>query len=70
MLAEGLTEQGDRRRSRAQPGSEARKVAIAREIWEKTTVNLARIAEHLWMRSAMNAGQQLWRRRLLNSKAQ
>jgi hypothetical protein len=42
------------------PGSDERKVAIAREIWEKTTVNMNWIAEKLWM-SAANVSQQLGR---------
>ncbi len=46
------------------PGSEARKVAIARIIWEQTTVNLQWIAEHLHLRSAANASQQIRRHRL------
>ena len=40
------------------PGSEERKVAIARIIWEQTTVDMKWLAEHLFLRSAANASQQ------------
>ena len=43
------------------PGSERRKVAIARMIWRQTTVNLHWIAEHLALKSAANASQQMRR---------
>ena len=42
-------------------GSDARKVAIARVIWEKTTVKMSWIADGLSMRSAGNVSQQLRR---------
>ena len=45
------------------PGREARKVAIARIIWEQTTVDMKWIAEHLHLRSAANASQQIRRHR-------
>ncbi len=43
------------------PGSEVRKVAIARAIWETTTVSQAWLAKHLWMNSAADVSQQLRR---------
>ena len=46
------------------PGSAPGKVALAREIWENTTVSLTWIAEHLHMCSAANASQQIRRQRL------
>jgi putative transposase len=46
------------------PGSEAKKVAIARVIWEKTNVDLKWIASRLWMKSPANASQQLRRQAL------
>lgn len=45
------------------PGSEPRKVAIATVLWDQTTVDLPWIAEHLKMRSAANASQQIRRQR-------
>jgi len=42
-------------------GSDARKVAIARVIRQRTTVSMSWIAEHLSMRSAANASQQIRR---------
>ena len=45
------------------PGSDARKVAIARLIWETTTVNMTWIADNLEMCSAANASQQIRRHR-------
>ena len=50
------------------PGSDARKVAIARVIWERTTVNMKWIADHLHLRSAANASQQIRRHRQLTPK--
>jgi len=64
FVAEGLAVAGltaeDLRRL---PGSEARKVAIARRVWEQTTVNLSWIADRLHMRSRINASQQIRRQR-------
>lgn len=64
LLAEGLSAA---RLSAAEietlPGSDARKVAIARVLWEQTTVDMKWLAEHLWMRSAANASQQIRRQR-------
>jgi len=45
------------------PGSEARKVAIARLLWEQTTVDMKWLAAHLHLRSAANASQQIRRQR-------
>ena len=62
MLKEGLEKAGlgeaDLQQS---PGSEIRKVAIARTIWESTTVSQSWLATHLGMRSAANVSQQLRR---------
>ena len=43
------------------PGSERRKVAIARVIWQQTTVNLEWLAGQLSLKSAANASQQMRR---------
>lgn len=45
------------------PGSEGRKVAIARLIWELTTVDMKWLAQQLSLRSAANASQQIRRSR-------
>ena len=45
------------------PGSDPRKVAIARLIWEQTAVGMAWLAAHLHLRSAANASQQIRRHR-------
>lgn len=45
------------------PGSDWRKVAIASRIWDQTTVDLKWLAEHLKMKSAANASQQIRRYR-------
>jgi putative transposase len=45
------------------PGSDRRKVAIARHLHEKTTVSQGWIAARLCMRSAGNVSQQLYRSR-------
>ena len=42
-------------------GSEARKVAIARVIWQNTSVRMSWIAEKLEMKSASNISQRLRR---------
>ena len=64
LVAEGLAVAGltedDLKRL---PGSEARKVAIARRVWEETTVNLRWIADRLQMSSRINASQQIRRQR-------
>jgi len=43
------------------PGSDLRKVALAKFIWEGTTVSQGWLAERLWMKSAANASQQIKR---------
>ena len=43
------------------PGSDPRKVKLACEIWEITTVSMAWLAEHLALRSPANASQQIRR---------
>lgn len=45
------------------PGSEVRKVEIARIIWQMTIVSQSWLAERLGMGSAANVSQQLRRRR-------
>ena len=45
------------------PGSDPRKVAVARVVWERTTVGMPWLAEHLHLRSAVNASQQIRRHR-------
>jgi hypothetical protein len=62
LLAEGLEKA--RLTARDLPklrGSDGRKVGIALEIWEKTTMNMNWIAEKLWMKSAANVSQQIGR---------
>src|SRR5688572_24082182 len=41
------------------PGSEARKVTIARRVWEETTVGLQWISDRLSTRNRANASQQI-----------
>ncbi len=64
LLAEGMKaaglDAGDLRRLK---GSDPRKVAIARVIRQRTTVSLGWMAQHLSMRSAANASQQILRMR-------
>ena len=43
------------------PGSDARKVALARLLWERTTVRQGWIADQLGMGSAANVSQQIRR---------
>jgi putative transposase len=45
------------------PDSDPRKVAAARAVWERTTVGMPWLAEHLHLRSAVNASQQIRRHR-------
>lgn len=59
MAAAGLTDD----EVKWLPGSEARKVAIARVVWEQTTVDMKWLATHLHLRSAANASQQIRRHR-------
>ena len=51
------------------PGSEPRKVALALEIRQNTTVTHRWLAENLFMRSAANTSQQLHRARPAQSSA-
>jgi len=63
-LAEGLAVAGlSAEDLKNLPGSEARKVAIARAVWEQTTVDMKWLATHLHLRSAANASQQIRRHR-------
>jgi REP element-mobilizing transposase RayT len=64
ILAEGLSATGMRAEDlRKSPGSDPRKVAIARAVWEQTTVGMDWLAERLSMRSAANVSQQIRRQR-------
>jgi hypothetical protein len=68
-LAQGLAAAGlDARTLAALPGGDARKVAIARVIRETSTVGMQWIADHLAMKSAANASQQIRRSRRENPK--
>jgi putative transposase len=63
LLEEGLAAAGlEKRELRRLPGSDGRKVAIGRRIWERTTVSMNWISEHLAMKSAANASQALRRK--------
>jgi REP element-mobilizing transposase RayT len=62
LLAEGMKAAGlDAAQLGTLKGSDTRKVAIARVIRQRTTVRMGWIAEHLSMRSAANASQQILR---------
>ena len=64
LLAEGKTVAGlSDDNVQSLPGSDARKVAIARVLWEQTTVDMPWLAAHLHLRSAANASQQIRRHR-------
>ena len=68
LLLEGLRAAGlDSRELLRLSGADARKVAIARAIWEQTVVPQRWLAERLGMRSAANVSQQL-RRHRVNAK--
>jgi putative transposase len=68
LLVEGLRAAGlDSRELVGISGADARKVAIARAIWEQTVVPQKWLAERLGMRSAANVSQQL-RRHRVNAK--
>ena len=70
LLTEGLQAAGlEENEMNRFPGSEPRKVAIARAIWERTTVPQGWLGERLWMGSAANVSQQL-RRSHLKVKAE
>ena len=69
LLAEGLQAAGlDARELGRLKGSDARKVAIALVIRQRTTVRLGWIAERLSMRSATNASQQILRITLVQNR--
>ena len=64
LLAEGLAVAGlSEAALKKLPGSDARKVAVARVVWEQTTVDMTWLAGHLHLRSAANASQQIRRHR-------
>ncbi len=64
LLAEGTAVAGlSEAALKKLPGSDPRKVAIARLIWEQTAVGMAWLAAHLHLRSAANASQQIRRHR-------
>ena len=64
LLASGLAAAGLTQDEVARlPGSDARKVAIARLIWEGTTMSQGWVSERLQMGSAANVSQQLRRGR-------
>jgi len=64
LLAEGLAAAGLNQADLGRlPGSDARKVALARCLWSGTTVSQSWLAERLQMRSATNVSQQLRRQR-------
>lgn len=61
-LREGLAAAGlDEKELAAIPGSDPRKIALARLLWRGTTVSQVWLAERLAMRSAANVSQQLRR---------
>lgn len=69
LLKEGLATAGlTPAMLRKLPGSDARKTAIARLIWENTTMGMKWIAEHLEMRSAANASLQIRRLQMTEIK--
>lgn len=64
LLEEGLVAAGlSENDLKSLPGSEARKVAVARVLWERTTVDMKWLALRLHLRSAANASQQIRRHR-------
>jgi len=68
LLQEGLQAAGlDLSKLQQLPGSDVRKVAIARAIWQQTVVPQKWLAQRLSMRSATNVSQQL-RRHAPNGK--
>jgi len=67
LLTRGMAAFGLEQRELTQlAGSETRKVALARLLWENTTVSMQWIAGHLCMKSAANASQQIRRSRREN----
>jgi putative transposase len=70
LLREGLrAAKLDAAKMRDLPGSDARKVEIARIIWERTTLPQSWLAKCLGMGSAANVSQQLRRRAAAGSSA-
>jgi len=64
IIAEGIAVAGlSEEELKALPGSEARKAAIARLVWERTTMDMKWIAAQLGLRSTANASQQIRRHR-------
>jgi len=62
LLKQGLEAAGLAKSDLAKlPGSDLRKVAIARQIWDRTTVSLSWVSEQLAMKSAANASTQIRR---------
>lgn len=62
LLEEGLKAVGlDLQTAQSLKGSDRRKVAIAKVIWQNTTVSMSWLAQRLSMKSAANASQQLRR---------
>jgi len=60
ILKEGLAACGLKEKQLQDlPGSDGRKVMLAVEIWEKTTVGLGWISEHLAMKSPANVSQHI-----------
>jgi hypothetical protein len=67
ILTEGLAETGLRLKALHKlPGSDIAKVMSATRIWEQTAMNIKWIAEHLGMKSAADASQQIRRYCLLD----
>jgi hypothetical protein len=64
LLAEGTAVAGlSEAALKKLPGSDARKVAVARVVWEQTTVDMTWLAGNLHLRSAANPSQQIRRHR-------
>jgi putative transposase len=65
ILKHGLAASGlEKQELKELPGSDERKVAIALQIWENTTMSMSWISQKLAMKSAANASQQIRRLRL------
>ena len=61
-MKEGLEATGLRENDPAKlPGSELRKVTIARKIWDRTTVSMTWSSARLALKSAANASTQICR---------
>jgi putative transposase len=62
LVAEGMAIAGFTREDlKKLPGSDPRKVAVARVVSERTTVGMPWLAEHSNLRSAANASRQIRR---------